>query len=48
MLEELYENQLFGIDEEDFEVDAGELKKILGKDKKSQKFLKQKRCYIAS
>ncbi|MBS3141041.1 hypothetical protein J4405_02765 [Candidatus Woesearchaeota archaeon] len=45
---ELSNNQVFGQDDDDFEVDIDELKKILGEEKKAKKFLKQKRCYIAS
>ena len=48
MLEELSNNHILGEDENDFEVDIDELKKILGEEKKAKKFLKQKRCYIAS
>jgi len=45
---ELSNNQVFGQDDDDFEVDIDELKKIIGEEKKAKKFLKQKRCYIAS
>jgi len=48
MLEELSNSHILGEDENDFEVDIDELKKILGEEKKAKKFLKQKRCYIAS
>jgi len=49
MLEELYENQMMDAhDDEGINIDIEELEKLLDKDKKTEKFLKQKRCYIAS
>ena len=45
---DLSNNQAFGQEDDDFEIDIDELKKILGEGKKVKRFLKQKRCYIAS
>jgi hypothetical protein len=48
MLDDVYEKQFQNLEEEDVEIDLEDIRKLFDKDKKEEKFLKQKRCYMAS